>query len=215
MFLLPNPVDVDRMRMPADFDRDSARAAQGLIREDMVLLFVALGHFERKGLPLLLDAMRRTANPRIRLVVVGGTKDTVGRWQRRVKEIGLAEQVSFAGMQRDVRPFLWTADAFVLPSHYEVFPLVTLEAAAAGLPLIVTKLNGAEEFLNPGVNGFLVERADTSIAGVLSHLPAMAAERLREMGRRAQEDVQRYATRHFISRWREFYDTHGILARTL
>ncbi|HTP88148.1 MAG TPA: glycosyltransferase family 4 protein [Bryobacteraceae bacterium] len=212
MFLMPNPVDVERMRMPADFDRDTARRSHGFSSEDVVLLFVALGHFERKGLPLLLDAMRRIPDSPIHLTVVGGTKDTVAQWRRHADEAGLRGKVSFAGMHRDIRRYLWIADIFVLPSHYEVFPLVTLEAAAAGLPLLVTRLNGVEEFLKSGVNGFLVDRTAASIANVLSRLPAMTAQ-LREMGRNAQQDVQRYATRHFIARWREFYDTYCVLAR--
>jgi len=212
MCVLPNPVDVDRMRMPPAFDRDNARAALGFTPSDLVLVFVALGHFERKGLPLMFEAMRRVNNERLRLVIVGGAVHTVRSWNDRARRSGLSSSIRFVGMQRDTRPFLWMADAFILPSHYEVFPLVSLEAAAAGLPLIVTQLNGVEEFLQNNVNGFLIDCSEAGVAEALSRVAAIPRERLREMGSRARGDVQRYATGHFVAHWRSFYNNHAILA---
>ena len=51
----------------------------------------------------------------------------------------------FVGRETQVRPFLWLADAFVFPTAYEAFSLSILEAAA-GLPLIVTRVDGVGDF---------------------------------------------------------------------
>jgi glycosyltransferase involved in cell wall biosynthesis len=209
--VLPNPVDVEQMRMPDDFDRNAMRTRLGYLPEDLVLIFIALGHFERKGLPLLLNSLKSLGNQRIRLLVVGGTQDTVDWWRGRINQLELAGRVQLLGMQSDVRPYLWSSDVFTLPSYYEVFPLVALEAAAAGLPLLVTSLNGVEEFLIPEKNGLLVERTAESMTGGLKRLGALPEQALREMGRRAQEDVQQYATRHFVSRWRDFYEASYVV----
>ena len=60
-------------------------------------------------------------------------------------------------MQSDVRPYLWSSDVFVFPSLYETFSLVTYEAAASGLPIVVSQLYGVEDLLRDGDNGFLIE----------------------------------------------------------
>ena len=75
----------------------------------------------------------------------------------------LGNRVKFVGMQSDVRPYLWSSDVFVFPSLYETFSLVTYEAAASGLPIVVSQLYGVEDLLVDGDNGFLIE---TSVAGV-------------------------------------------------
>ena len=120
----------------ADFDRAGVRARMGFTDEDTVFVFVALGQFERKGLPLLLEALSRLPSSRANLIVVGGEPDLIASYRPEVARLGLDRNVVFAGMQSDVRPFFWASDAFAFPSAYETFSLVSYEAAAAGLPVI-------------------------------------------------------------------------------
>jgi len=204
--VIPNPVDLDRMRPPEGFDRAGFRAERGASPEDLVLVFVALGHFERKGLHLVLEALARLRDPRVRLWVVGGEKDLVSAWERRASGLGLAERVRFFGMQKDVRPFLWGADAFVFPSVYETFSLVSFEAAAAGLPLVVTPLYGVEEFMRDGETGFVVERSAEGVAEAIGRLLIMPPEARLELGKRARESVERFGVQSFVENWRSFYE---------
>src|SRR6202012_3767851 len=95
---------------------------------------------------------------RLKLLIVGGREERIRPYKDLSEKFAITDRVVFAGMQKDVRPFLWSSDAFTLPSSYEVFPLVALEAAAACLPLLVTPLNGVEEFLVNGENGILVQQ---------------------------------------------------------
>jgi glycosyltransferase involved in cell wall biosynthesis len=203
--ILPNPVDIERMRRPHDFDRKSLRQQLGLAPEDVALAFVALGHYERKGLPLLMQALAQVCNAKLKIVVVGGLQGLVATYRQRGERMGLHGQMVFTGTQRDVRPYLWATDGFAFPSHYEAFPLVALEAAAAGLPLVVTPLNGVEEFLIDGGNGILVERSVEGVCRGLTRLLEMSPQARREMGANAQRDVARYDTSHFIAAWRRFY----------
>lgn len=203
--VLANPVDVDRMRRPDDFNRDRVRRGLGLSAEDLLLAFVALGQYERKGLPLLLDALKTCADPHLKLVVVGGSPGLVATYRERVQDQGLASAVIFAGAQPDIRPFLWSADALALPSHYEVFPLVVLEAAAAGLPLLVTPLNGVEEFFVDGQMGFVMERRTESAVNVLKRFANLSAPARSEMGKRAQQAVVQYSTATFAKLWSKVY----------
>jgi glycosyltransferase involved in cell wall biosynthesis len=208
--VLANPVNIGRMHKPADFDRAAMRHEVGLADDDLVLVFTALGHFERKGLPLLLEAMSELKQSNTKLVVVGGEADLVKNYQTRIEEMGLAGRVVFAGMQKDVRPYLWMADAFALPSAYEVFPLVVLEAAAAGVPIIVTPLNGVEEFCVDGVNGVVIERSAAGVKAGIERFAAMSSDAREQLGRRAQQDVLKYSVEAFHANWRNIYERWRI-----
>ncbi|HUB79584.1 MAG TPA: glycosyltransferase family 4 protein [Bryobacteraceae bacterium] len=204
--VLPNSVDVDRLQPPGPEERRQLRQSHGYSPEHLVLVFVALGHFERKGLPLVFEAMKETGDDWLKLVVVGGERSSIAEYRARARTAGVAGRVRFAGMQRDLRPHYWAADAFILPSCYEVFPLVALEAAAAGLPLLVTRVNGVEEFLRDGENGLAIDRVSASVARAIRRFSAMPAGERRQMGVRARETVMQYGRENFVSAWRSFYD---------
>ncbi|CAN5709324.1 hypothetical protein BH09PLA1_BH09PLA1_20460 [soil metagenome] len=206
--VLANPVRVEHMKRPADFNRSVVRRPLGLADNDVVLLFTALGHFERKGLPLLLEAMAQLPEPDLKLVIVGGESDLVRNYQTKIASMQLHERVIFAGMQKDVRPYLWMSDAFALPSAYEVFPLVVLEAAAAGVPMIVTPLNGVEEFCVDGVNGLIIERSAAGVRAGIERFAAMSSSERAEMSRHAQMDVLKYSVEEFHANWRNIYERY-------
>jgi glycosyltransferase involved in cell wall biosynthesis len=203
--VLPNPVDIDRMRPPKEA-RESFRQEFGINEEDLLLVFTALGQFERKGLPLLLEALTQLKEPRLKLFVVGGEADLVSLYKARIQQMGLEKQVTLVGMQKDVRPYLWAADCFVLPSFYEVFPLVVLEAAAAGLLVVVTSLNGVEEFLKDGKNGILVERTATDIARGINSILTMTPPMRQSIQKQLQYDIKNYSTENFVATWSKFFE---------
>jgi glycosyltransferase involved in cell wall biosynthesis len=112
-------------------------------------------------------------------------------------------------MQSDIRSYLWASDAFVLPSSYEVFPLVCLQAAAAGIPLVVSQLNGVEEFLIDGQNGLLVGRTAPEIKRAIRVLRSFDPAERQAMASRAQIDIQRYSSASFVALWDGFYRGFG------
>jgi glycosyltransferase involved in cell wall biosynthesis len=205
IYVIPNPVNLERMIKPREFDRDVSRNELALEQDELTLVFIALGQYERKGMPLILEALRRIEGAKSRLLVVGGEADLVKSYQTRVAEMGLNGRVTFVGMQRDIRPYLWMSDAFILPSYYEVCPLVSLEAAAAGLPLMITPLNGVEEFLVDGQNGLLIERSVEGVESGIIKLLSLPPERRAGMGEQARRDVSKYSIENFLVAWRAFY----------
>ena len=112
---ISNPVDLSSFA-PHNFNRELWRAQRGWGPAHQVITFVALGHFERKGLPILLEALALRRNPNLRLCVVGGSSALVARYRRKADSLGIGSAVTFVGHQDDVRPFLWAADLFALPS---------------------------------------------------------------------------------------------------
>jgi len=128
------------------------RTAMGATDDDIVLLFVA-NELHRKGFGVLLEAMAEVGDPRLRLDVVG--RVTMGGYTRRLADLGLDGRVRLHGLAADVAPFYAAADLFVLPTQYEPFGNVIVEALACGLPVITTEVAGAAPAVVPGVSGLL------------------------------------------------------------
>jgi len=167
---------------------------------------VALGQFERKGLPLLLQALARTAQ--VKLIVVGGEADLIARYRREAAKYQLGRRVIFAGLQSDIRPYLWSSDVFIFPSRYETFSLVTYEAAASGLPIVVSHLYGVEDLLQDGDNGFLIETTVDGVTEGLERFLRLSPAARHAMGQRARLAASACSEERFLDAWRAFYSQH-------
>ncbi len=167
--IAPNGVETNRFRPDARV-RTEVRLAEGVPRDDIVALFVG-GDWDRKGLGIAIRALAEANSVtarRLRLWVVG-TGD-VDRFATLAAQCGVAELVSFLGLRVDTERFYQAADVLVFPSLYEGFPLVALEAAASGLPIVGTAVNGVEELVGEGGAGVLVARTPEAVGSALARL---------------------------------------------
>jgi len=182
--VIPNGVDIERFRPPAADERVRARAALGLHDDRTVAVFI--GHeFERKGLPIAVDALARALH--VTLLVVGGTPDMIRKASAHARHVGVGDRVVFAGEQADPVPLLQASDLLVLPSAYEANALVVLEALACGLPVVSTRVGFAPDILVDGDNGFLVDRDAASVAVRLDELAGQELDEWRIRARRTAE----------------------------
>jgi UDP-glucose:(heptosyl)LPS alpha-1,3-glucosyltransferase len=133
--------------------RPALRARLGIGADRVVALMIAQ-HFERKGLPQLIDAVAQVSAPII-VVVVG--KDNPSAMAQRARRLGIGERIIFAGTTDSPADFYSAADFFVLPTRHDSCSLVVLEALAMGLPTISTIFNGACEIMTPGRHGFVLD----------------------------------------------------------
>lgn len=205
--VIPDPTDCSRYRKPEQNEIDILRARYGFQRSDVVLVFTAVTNFERKGLTEIQDALRimhRDGLRMVKLLVVGGDLHRINYYRDRAGKMGIQDAINFVGLVKDVRPFLWMSDIFVFPSSYETFSLATLEAAAAGLPIVVSRFHGLPEYVVNEENGLLVERSSESVAQAVSMLVHDSALRER-LGRAIQETVKQFDTDSYGQRWIEFY----------
>jgi UDP-glucose:(heptosyl)LPS alpha-1,3-glucosyltransferase len=120
--------------------RAQARAELGLDDSRSVLLFVA-NELERKGFGELLEALPALRDPESVLLVVGAVRSD--RYGPQLDRLGLRERVRFVGPSSDVGLYHAAAEAFVLPTLYEPWGLVIIEALASGVPVVTTELAGA------------------------------------------------------------------------
>jgi len=180
-----NGVDVVGCRPPSAAERSQARADLDLGQDDLALLFV--GHeFERKGLPKILDALDLLPS-RFHLVVVGGTSDMVDHLRLQTEGRALASRVRLVGQVGDPLPAFHACDVFVLPSSYESYGLVVLEALACGMPVIATPVGCVPQVVEDGVNGFVVEPLADHIAASALDLAARDSAQLSAAARAAAE----------------------------
>ena len=111
----------------------------------------------QKGIRYLLLAMKiiLTKFPLVQLEIVGdGT--LAGELKDLSRKLGISNSVKFFGKFADVIPFYKKMNVFVLPSLYEGFGIVLLEAMAAGVPIVATNVDGIKEVVIDGVSGILV-----------------------------------------------------------
>ena len=203
--LIPNPVNIALYSRAVDFAKGSTRAELGFNSQDLLLCFCALGNFERKGLRLILEALAAHNSVGTSLLVVGGSPGEIREHEKMCIKLGVGGLVRFVGLKRDIRPYLWASDAFIFPSVYEVFPLVCLQAAAAGLPLIATRVYGVEEFMVDGQTGWIVDRDPSSIRAAIQEADA-DRKKTERMGRQALERVRMYGEDEFRLRWKLLLD---------
>lgn len=111
------------------------------------LLFVGHG-YKRKGLDLLLKALAKQQNTNFELSIVGKDKNQKC-YEKLVKDLNLSDKVHFFGTQSNLKPFYQKCDALVIPSIYDPFANVTVEALSMGLYVLSSSSNGASEVLTP------------------------------------------------------------------
>jgi UDP-glucose:(heptosyl)LPS alpha-1,3-glucosyltransferase len=139
--------------------RGPMRNELGLSDRDWVVLFVGSG-FERKGLRPLLDGAAGLGDPRVRVVVAG--KGDTGPYERRAAQLGLEGRVRWLGARRDAARLYAMADAVALPTRYEPFGNVHLEALASGVPILTSVWAGGAEIVAHGVNGWVTPTLDAA-----------------------------------------------------
>ena len=189
----PNGVDADRFR-PDAAARRGLREAEAVGDEEIVALFVG-GDWDRKGLAIAIEALALT-EARLRLWVVGQGDDR--RFAALARAYGVADRIRFFGPRHDTERYYQAADVFVFPTLYEAFPLVALEAAASGLAIVATPVNGVEEIVGDDA-GFLVRREADAVASALSELAA-DADACRRTGAAARRRCAEYSWSDVVGR---------------
>ncbi len=197
-----NGVDLDAFAPGARATEAAAlRRRLGIAPDRPAAAFVG-SEWERKGLEPAIRALAQA--PEWDLIVAGGGDR--GHYEALARELGVAAGVHWLGVTKDVSLALAAADALVFPSTYEAFPLVALEAAAAGLPILATPVNGVRELIEDGRSGFLVAAEAGSIAVRLRELAA-DEELRRRLGAAARDSVMRFSWERMVRRHHELFQS--------
>jgi UDP-glucose:(heptosyl)LPS alpha-1,3-glucosyltransferase len=134
--------------------RREVRAELGIHPAAQVIVFVA-NELQRKGYYSLLEAMKLLPEPRPRLLVVG--RASRAEALSAASRAGLEDDVHVVGSSNDVARYFCAADLFVMPTQYEAWGLVVVEALACGTPVVVSRCAGAAVVVRPGVTGEMLD----------------------------------------------------------
>jgi D-inositol-3-phosphate glycosyltransferase len=204
--VIPPGVDISRFY---PIPEDEAKAFIGVPPEDHMLLFV--GRIEPlKGLDILLEAIghyckerKRGDRSRLFLAVIGGEPDAdpenmtteMARLQALREQYGITDVVTFLGKRsQDTLPYYYSAaEAVVVPSHYESFGMVALEAMACGTPVVASQVGGLAFLVKDGETGYTIPVGDPdALCGRLEALINDPVLR-KTMGEKAAAFAQEYS----------------------
>lgn len=209
IIIIYNGVDLSRFT-PENKDRwrENVRKSLNISDHSKVLLFVGSG-FKRKGLKPLLYSFPLIKNEDIKLLVIG--KGDRKRYTTLAEKYGVSDKVIFLKPQREIEKFYAAADIFILPSLYDPFSNATLEAMAAGLPVITTKNNGVAELIENGHEGFVLN--NLSDAEELADKIQLTLRNLKVIGEKAREKAEAFPIERAAQEFTE--EIKNILAEKL
>jgi glycosyltransferase involved in cell wall biosynthesis len=187
-------------------ERAAARAALGLPADALVVGTVG-NLTEKKDHRMLVEAFALVHRqlPASRLVIIGSgpLEQDLHRW---VRDAGLTAVSVLPGSRDDARELMPAFDVFALSSRFEGLSIALVEALAAGVPSVCTRVGGVPEVLDCDLAGLVVPAQDTH-AFATSLIRVLSDDRLRsEMGSAARQRAQSFDVRVAVHRLEEIYD---------
>lgn len=160
LFYIPDGYDPDKVK---NISKKEAREILKLPIDKKVLF--NLGHLDKyKGQIFLIRAMKEVIKKRSDVIcIIGGDGPLRTELENEIKHLGLTEYVKLIGRVPHDKISLWysAADLFVLPSLYESFGIVQIEAMACGKPVVATRNGGSEQIITSEDYGLLCEPGDS------------------------------------------------------
>jgi len=216
---LPNGIDTERFRPDPEL---RARLRQEL-RLETAFAWLAAGRFVvSKDYANMLQAFSRVAPERNEgCLVIAGDGPLRPSMEQLASDLGVTERVKFLGTRRDIPALMNAADAYVISSAWEGMPMVLLEAAASGLPIVATDVGGNSEVVIDGKTGFLVPPKDPdALAQAMLRLMGLPPEERRRMGAVARQHIEaNYSLDRVVDQWEALYtellERNGIRPRRM
>ena len=206
--VIPIGIDTRSLRQPGEVDIPVMR---GVPADAQIISY--LGRITaKKGVPLLIDAFRRTARafPRAHLVIAGPDDEGIGRRLTPfIAEAGLADRISFLGLvdASQKAALLQRSKAFVLPSSDESFGVAVAEAMAVGCPVVVSPEVAIQDVVSSAGAGLIVDRDPSAIADAVAAILGNRARAL-SMGKAGRRVVdERLSWSMVAARTVAFYES--------
>ncbi|MBN2420132.1 MAG: glycosyltransferase family 4 protein [Deltaproteobacteria bacterium] len=203
--VIPNGVELDEYHPRVrEQRREDMLVNLGVNPDDFLILFVG-DDLDCKGLIRALRALELIRESNAVLMVVGGFPEQLVHYRDYASSRKLNARVIFAGTQYDMEPIYARADALVLPTFYDSFGLVLLEAMAFGIPVVSSPGAGfAKDAIADRKNGFIGESPE-QIAAVVEELINDVGLRS-EVGRNARSTAEKYSWDQVAGRTLEVYE---------
>ena len=206
IIVIPNGVDTLRFH-PTNrlLYRGQIRQEHGVSRSDPLLMFAG-GDWERKGVRHIIEALSLVQRPDVKLFICGSGDEKFYGQLAELKRV--RDRIIFVPHSSNLWEYYAASDIFVLPTIYEPFGLVIVEAMASGLPVITSRVAGAADLIIDGVNGLLL-RAPSDVNGLAARIELLLSDAgLRNaMGERARETAEKFSWDQVAQKTLEIYNT--------
>jgi len=208
------PTGTDPRRFSPTTQKHYVHEQFNIDRRRLVVVFAGHVH-ERKGIGTLVDAAAILARDRQRsdlfFLVCGDRNQEAAPYLERLRAYGVESAVHFAGYRSDIAMILAHSDIGVIPSTgWDSFPMSALDMAAAGLPIVGSRLGGLPETIADGETGLLATTGDPNDLADKIELFADNADLRHAFGSRGRERIQQQYTLEIQSQrlqevlWRRF-----------
>ncbi len=201
-----NGVDLNRFN-PGVKSRYRAEVRKQLaVSDETRLMLYVSRNYKRKGLRQLIESIALLGEKKdcLRLVVVG--RENPRPYRRLASSLGVGDKVIFIDETPTVEKYYGAGDFLILPTLYDPFSNVCLEALACGLPVITTRSNGAAEVIRDGVNGYVLTDAN-QLEEMAAHISRMLPDGTCDsMGAHAAATARRYTLEDNLQQTLGIYD---------
>jgi glycosyltransferase involved in cell wall biosynthesis len=204
--VIPNGVDTIALSGAAA-DRERIRNELGLLPG--AFFWLAVGRlWEQKDYPTMLQAFQPLASTPARLAIAG-RGPLLDELKLQAQGLGIGGDVMFLGVRNDIPALLSAADGFVLSSAWEGMPNVVMEALAAAVPVVATRVGGVPELVEPGKSGFVAPPGDpAALSEAMRTLMKLPREQLREMGQHGRRHIAaNYSMSAMAQRWISLFES--------
>lgn len=150
----------------------------------------------------VIDTDVSKKSPKVTLLLVGEGPE---REELELQAKKIDADIIFVGHSDDVIPYFWAADIFILPSLYEGFGIVILEAMAAGLPVLASAVGGIPEIINDDINGDLFPAGNSEVLSEqLIHLINSPHKRV-NLGKNGKLRAKEFSLKKMLDKYFELY----------
>ena len=198
---IPNFINVSRLKTKISFKRK-----YGLKR-----YILAVGRFSKeKGFEYLLKSFKIVSekDKNVKLVIIGGKRAYIKIISKAVEHLGLKDRVLLLSdiSDNEIYSAFKGAEVVVIPSIYEPFGIVALEAMYFGKPVVAFRVGGLKEIIKDGINGVLVKERD--IKGLSEAIARVLSDnRVRKkLGKNGKAIVKKFDSKNFVNQINNFYE---------
>lgn len=212
--LIRSGIDISRFK---DINVNKAVKKRGLFLNPDLPLVGMVACLKPQKAPIDFIVMADLVYRKFPLVnfIIVGDGELRGEVMEMISRLGMDDRVVLAGWRRDIPEIMKSLDIFVLTSKWEGLPRVLLEARAAGLPIVATRVDGSQEVIIDGVNGYLLEPND--IKGMAERVITLLSNPImaRTMGKSGQDLPKEFDIDLMVSEQEDLYEDlyRELLAR--
>lgn len=186
-------------------DRRKKREELGIAEDATVLLTVG-ELIERKNHKVIIEALRilreKKIEEKVHLLIVG-KGELKEAYEQLIAQYGLKDSVTLLGFRNDIDALCEMADCFVFPSFQEGLSVALMEAMAAGLPVICSKIRGNVDLIEDGKGGYLVETEDIEAYADAILLLSQKKDKAKDMGTWNRQAIKRFDVQEIKKRMKD------------